>query len=124
MVRASVSTSWAAPARSRRALVDPLVETASLDVFERKERPPFKFAGLEYLHDIGVKQFGNCFRLGSKPRQANLPGVRPRQDHLERDQSPEPAMAGLVDHPHASPAELCEDVVARNRHALERDRVR
>ena len=68
--------------RIRRALADPLVEAASLDILERKERPAFVLAGLENLHDIGMKQLGDGFRLGSKPRQAHLADMRSRQNHL------------------------------------------
>ena len=119
-MRASVSTSWAAP----RGLVGLLAIRWSRlppsTILERKERPAFVLAGLENLHDVGMKQLGDGFRLGAKPRQAHLTDMRSRQDHLERDQSLQPAMPGLVDDPHAAPAEFLQDVVARNGHALER----
>ena len=122
MVRASVSTNWAAA----RGLVglsrDPLVEAASLDELERKKRPAFVLAGLVDLHDVGMKQLGDGFRLGAKPRQAHLADVRSRQDHLQRDQALQPAVPRLVDDAHAAPAEFFQDVVTRNGHALERGR--
>ena len=33
-------------------------------------------AGLVNLHDVGVKQLGDGFRLGAKPRQPDLADMR------------------------------------------------
>ena len=105
--------------RSRRALGDPLVEAASLDVLERKIRPTFVLAGLVNLHDVGMKQLGDGFRLGAKPRQAHLTDMRSGQDHLQRDQALQPAVPRLVDDAHAAAAELFQDVVTRHGNSSE-----
>ncbi len=105
--------------RTRRALADPLVEAASLHELQRKIGPAFVLAGLVDLHDVGMKQLGDGFRLGAKPRQAHLTDMRSRQDHLQGDQALQPAVPRLVDDAHAAPAEFFQDVITRHGHALE-----
>ena len=67
-----------------------------------------------------MKQLGNGFRLGAKPRQADLTNMRSRQDHLQGDQALQPTVPRLVDDAHAATAEFFQDVITRNGHALER----
>ena len=124
IVRASVSTSWAAARGLVGALAHPLVEAASVHVLERKIRPAFVLAGLVNLHDVGMKQLGDGFRLGAKPRQADLTDMRSARTIFERDQALQPAMPRLVDDAHAAPAELFQDVITRHGHALEPVRAR
>ena len=119
MVRASVSTSWAAARGLVGLSADPLVEAASLHELQRKKGPTFVLAGLVNLHDVGMKQLGNGFRLGAKPRQADLTNMCSRQDHLQGDQALQPTVPGLVDDAHAAPAEFFQDVVTRHGHALQ-----
>ena len=76
-------------------------------------------AGLVNLHDVGMKQLGDGFRLGAKPRQPDLTDVRSRQDHLQGDQALQPTVPRLVDDAHAAPAEFFQDVVTRHGHALQ-----
>ena len=95
MVRASVSTSWAAARGTRRALADPLVETAPLDELQREIRPAFVLAGLVNLHDVGMRELGDGLGLGAEPRQAHRSDVRPGQDHLQGDQALQPPVRAL-----------------------------
>ena len=64
--------------RTRRTLEHPLLEAAAVHELERKIGPTFVLAGLVDLHDVGMKQLGNGFRLGTKPRQADLANMRAR----------------------------------------------
>ncbi len=102
-----------------RAPGDPLLEASAVNEFQREERPAFVLAGLVDLHDIGVCQLGDRLGLGAKPGQPHGSHVGPGQDHLERDQSLQPTVAGLVDNPHSASPELGQDVIAGNPHILE-----
>ena len=100
-------------ARGQRSVAHPLFEAAPLDELEGEVGPAVVLAGLVDLDDVGVLELGDRFRFGLEPGQPGRPGVRPGQDHLEGDEPAEALVAGLVDDPHAAPAEFRQDVVAR-----------
>ena len=110
------------PTRSRRTLGNPLLETAAFHELQRKIGPTFVLARLVNLHDVGMKQLGNGFRLGAKPRQADLANMRSSQDHLQSDEALQATMSRLVNDAHAAPPELFQDVITRHSHTLQRGR--
>ena len=77
-------------------------------------------AGFVNLHDVGMMQAGDGLCLGPEPAEPHLAGVGSSQDHLERDQSIQPAVPRLVNDPHAAPTEFREHVVPWHGHAEER----
>ena len=64
------------------------------------------------LDDVGVLEAGDGLGLLVEPRQGDGAGVGAGQDHLERDQTIQVDLAGLVNDPHAAPAQLLEDLEA------------
>ena len=66
--------------------------------------PSILLADLMDLHDMGMLQTGDGLGFPAKAGQLVGCGMRPVQDHLERDQPIEPPLPGLVDHAHAAPA--------------------
>ena len=101
---------------TRRALADPLVETASVDQLQREERQAVVLAGLVDLDDIGMRELGDGLGLGAESRQAHGTHVHPGEDHLQGDQALQTPVPGLVDHAHAAAPEFLHDVVTRHGH--------
>ena len=60
----------------------------------------------------GCWSLGDGLGLDVEPGELVGRGVRPGQDHLQRDQAVEPDVPGLVDHAHAAPADLLEELIA------------
>ena len=101
---------------TRRALADPLVETASVDQLQREERQAVVLAGLVDLDDIGMRELGDGLGLGAESRQAHGTHVHPGEDHLQGDHALQTPVPGLVDHAHAAAPEFLQDVVTRHGH--------
>ena len=51
------------------------------------------------------------FRLAQEPVQLFRPGLNAGTDHLQGDQTVQLVLPGLVDHPHATVAQLRQDLV-------------
>jgi hypothetical protein len=98
----------------QRSAAQLLLQRAAAAEFQDDVRQAGLLADLVDLHDIGVLQAGDGLRLGAEARQLGLPGVCPRQDHLQRHQSIQLPVPRLVHHAHASPAQFAKDLVARH----------
>ena len=101
-------------ARRLRRAVDLLGQAAAGDVFEREEGLAVVFADLVDLDDVGMLQLGHGHGLAAEPRQVGGAVMSPARDHLERDDSLQPALAGLVDDPHPPLAQHPQDLVSRD----------
>ena len=93
-------------------LGDDLVEPLALDELHGVEADVAVLADLEDRHDVGVVQPRRGLRLAAEPLQGHRgrPTTWPRQD-LQRHAAAQRDLLGLVDDPHAAPADLAEDPV-------------
>ena len=64
----------------------------------------------EDRHDVGVVQPGHGLGLAAEPLHRLLIGDGAESEDLERDAAAQRRLLGLVDHAHAAPAELAEDL--------------
>ncbi len=108
--------------RRRRTLLHALLEAAAFDELEREIGPAFVLTGFVDLDNVGVLQLGDRFRLGTKPGEPYRAGMRPREDHFQRNQALQPHVPGLVDHAHAATAEFLQNLISRHHHALKHGR--
>ena len=90
----------------------PVGEAAPLQQFQRDKGEAGGRADVIDLHDIGVMQPRDRFRLEPETVQVLRPGLEVGPDHLQGDQTLQLLLPGLVDHPHATVAQLRQDVVA------------
>src|SRR4051794_2367520 len=83
-----------------------LRQAAAGDVLHGEEGTAAGAADVEDLNDVRVLQSAQSLRLGAEARQ--LRGVRARalQDHLQSDEAVELKVAGLINDPHATAADL------------------
>ena len=95
---------WGVPA-SRSARLPP--SNSSSD----DEGEAVDLADLVDLHDIGVMEPRDRFRLEPETVQLLRPGLEAGPDHLQGDQTLQLSLPGLVDHPHATVAQLLQDLV-------------
>ena len=95
-----------------RPAIDVGGEAATVDEFEGEVREAADLADVVDLDDVGVLEAGEGLGLLVEPRQGDGAGVGAGQDHLERDQTIQADLAGLVDDSHAAPAQLLEDLEA------------
>ena len=104
-------------------LVDDLVEPLALDELHGVIGRLAVLADLEDRHDVGVVQPRRRLRLAAEPLQ-RLGVVRDlvRQD-LQRHPAAQADLLGLVDDPHAAPADLPEDPVVAQPLRPARDRI-
>ena len=94
--------------------VEPTVEAAAVDVLQLEERQAVGLADVADLDDMGVLEMRDRAGLGQEPRQRLGPGMGAAQDHLDGADAAQHDLAGLVDHAHAAPAQLLQDLVARD----------
>src|SRR6516162_5459552 len=78
-------------------------QAAASDQLQGKEGPALMATDLVNVDNIGVFQLGDGFGLGAEACHLLGPGVLPPTDHLERDQTVEDGLSGLVHYPHAPP---------------------
>ena len=90
-------------------------ERPALDILEGQIGPAVRLADLEDLHDVRMLQRGDRLGFTAKTLAFGSAGVSARQDHLQRHQAVQVLLTGLVDHPHAAPAQLALDFVTRHR---------
>ena len=83
-------------------------QVASADVFHGQEGQALVLADLEDLDDVGMEELGGGLGLDPQPRPFPQPGVLAGQDHLDGDDPAQVRLPGLVDDPHATPADLLE----------------
>ena len=91
-----------------------LCKAAALKEFQGEVRKPVLFADVVNLHNVGVPDPGDRFRLQAEARQLLRPGMLAGKDHLQRDEPIQLEMACLVDNAHAAATQLGHDVVALN----------
>ena len=96
--------------RQRRA-VQFVGQAAAGAELQREVGMAFVLADLVNLHDVRVLQPGDRLTLGAEAGQFLGPGVLPGQDHLERDQTFERNLPGLVDDSHAAAGDLLQQLV-------------
>jgi hypothetical protein len=65
----------------RRASESP-VQAAARDKLQRQERQAPLFANLVDLHEVGMRELGDCLGLAAKAGQLLGAGVCAREDHL------------------------------------------
>ncbi len=100
--------------RRLRLAADGLGEAAPGDEFQGEVRQPLVVAVLVNLDDTRVLDLGDGAGLDVEPSDLVARGVRPGQDHLQRDQAIQPDVPGLVNDAHAASADLRDDLVARH----------
>ena len=66
------------------------------------------------LDDVGVLQAGDHLGLAAEAAALLLGGIGVGEEHLQRHHPIEADLPGQVDHPHAAPAQLADDLVAGN----------
>ncbi len=81
------------------------LQTAAIDVFQRKVWAAIMVADFIYLNDVGVLQLANGLCFGAEPAQFHLTGMATGQDHLERHDTLDAALPRLIHHPHRSATE-------------------
>ncbi len=101
------------PNRQRRT-IQLLVQAAAAAEFQGEEGLALVFADLMDLHDVGMLQTGDRFRLDLEAGQIRLAGVTAGQDHLQGDEAMEFVLPGLVDDAHAAATQHAKDVIARD----------
>ena len=89
----------------------PVGEAAPFQQLQRDKGKAGGLADVVDLHDIGMMQPGDRFRLAPETVQVLRPGLEAGTDHLQGDQTVQLVLPGLVDHPHATVAQLRQDVV-------------
>ncbi len=94
-----------------RQLVDDLVEPLALDELHRVVGHLAVAADLVDRHDVGVVQPRRRLRLAAEPFQGQAVFRNLAGQDLERHLAAQADLLGLVDHPHAAPADLAEDAV-------------
>ncbi len=104
-----------------------LSEAATLDELHGEVGSAGVLADLVDLHDVGVPHPRRRFRLDAEAGPLLRAGQGSVADQLQRDQPLQTHLPGLVDDPHAAPAELTEDFVTGDgrpvrRHCLARRR--
>ncbi len=99
------------PRRQRRA-VQVIRQAAAFAELHREERQPLVLADLVDAHHPRVTQPADRLRLAAEPLLLRRPGVRPRQDHLQRHHAVDPILARLVHDAHAAARQLLQDLVA------------
>jgi len=87
-------------------------EGAAVDELHDEEREALVVVGVEDLDDVRVGELGGGLGLGAQAGALAGVGVVAGQDHLDRDDPARVDLAGLVDDPHAAPADLLQDVIA------------
>ena len=97
-----------------RLAANRLGEATPGDELQRKVRQPVVVADLVNLDDSRVLNLGDRTGLDVEPRDLVTRGMRPGQDHLERDQPIQSNVPGLVDDAHPAAADLGDDHVSRH----------
>ena len=90
----------------------PVRERAPLQQLKREEGVAVRLADLVDLHDIGMTQSGHRIRFNAEAGQLLQVGMAAVQAHLQGDQAVQRPLPCLVNHPHAAPAYLTDDLVA------------
>ena len=116
IARQSSITIVAAVTRWLRPATDRLGETAPGDKLQREVRQPVVVAVVVDLDNPRVLDLGDGVGLGVEPSDLVGGGVRPGQNHLQRDQSIQSDVPGFVDDAHAASADLRDDLVTRHVH--------
>ena len=99
-----------------------LGQAAAVHELQGEVRVAVRLADLEDLHDVLVLQRRDRLGLAPEPLPLGRPGVRPGQDHLQRDGAVEGELPGLVDDAHPAAADLPDDLVAGDQRRGEIDR--
>ena len=90
-----------------------LLQRAALDIFERQKGPAGAVAVIEDLHDVGMLQQRDRSGFALETLQIVRAHVFAREEGLDGDEAVEGGLLRLVDDAHAAPADLIEDLVAR-----------
>jgi hypothetical protein len=98
-----------------RQVPDERPQRAALDVLHRDVGRPVVLEVVVHGDDVRVAQGAGDARLAQEPLRER--GVRrvERRELLERDEAVEIGLAGEIDHRHATPPDLTEDLVAADR---------
>ena len=99
--------------RWQRCAVGMFLEAASLQILQRHERQAVMLANGVNLHDVRVLQAGDRFGLDAEPGEIVLAGVCPGADHLDRDQTLQPHVAGFVNDAHPALPQHAKHLVSR-----------
>ncbi len=91
--------------------VETVGQAAPLDPLQRQERPTLVASNLVDLHDVGMPYPGRQLRLQPKSELLGAGSEFAGQHHLQGCQSTEAAVPRLVHDPHASAADLGQDLV-------------
>lgn len=89
-------------------------EVPTRDVFHGQEWQALVLANLEDLDDVGMDELGGGLGLVAQPGAFPQTGVLASENHLQRHDPAKVRLPGLVDDPHASPADLVENLVVAN----------
>ena len=91
-----------------------LGQTSTADELHREIRPSVHLPDIVNLHDMGMLQGGDRFRLPRKPGQFRRAGVLARQEHFESGSPLELAVADAIDDAVAAPSQDGEHFITRD----------
>src|SRR5437868_5873369 len=104
------------PDRGKRSdgfAILPVPERFALDQLKRNVLEPRVFPDVIDLHDIRMVNPGRSLRLGAKPCSVQGTGVRTGEDDLQRHQTIQALLSGLVNDTHPATAQLAKNLVTR-----------
>ena len=96
-----------------RGPFEPIGEASPFQQLEHHEGPAVVFTEVVDMDDIRMAKAGDGLGLDPEPRPDFGAGVLAVADHLQRNDTVQRTVAGLVDHPHAPAAELGQDLEIR-----------
>ena len=89
-----------------------LGQAAAGHVFQDKVRPAGSLANIVNLDNVGMLQTSDGRGLGAKAVQILWLGLDPVQNHLQRHDTLETKLLGLVDHAHTATSQFPQDFVS------------
>ncbi len=98
-------------AARHRTACQPLRQIAAGDVLHAEVGLVFMAADLEQGHDAGMLKLRRRRRLGLETAQVALVGQGAAQDHLQGHEPVQAHLTRLVDNPHPSPADFCQQLI-------------
>src|SRR5437868_3424137 len=86
----------------------------AIDELHCQIRSMVDLSNIVNLHDIGMLQPPNRFRLGAETGQLGSAGIVAATQDFERDQTAQSRLSGAIDHTHAASADFCLYDIARH----------
>ena len=99
----------------QRPGADAVLQRLAVEQLHHDEALTLVFADVEEHADVRVIERRGDARLAREPGERLRIVRQMRRQQLERHLPAEPAILGAIDHAHAAPAELLDDLVVRER---------